>query len=263
MLKTTKSYLNIGYHDLYYEATGNGLPIIFAHGLGGNYLSWWQQIPYFSQNYSCISFSHQGYFRSKKIPNRVDPSEFANDLSALIDHLKLEKVILVGQSMGGWTVINYALQNPARVTAIIMASTVGPLTHPKIEPLLENYLKVKKTDALKNIHLAAGIRMAKEQPSLHFLYQEIDSLNTGVNKDELRSLLLASRNVPLEKFTKLHIPTLFLTGVEDVIVNPKAVSVLSSLIPNSKFLSVRKTGHSVYFERAQLFNSMVKSFLRK
>ncbi|MBI4226547.1 alpha/beta hydrolase [Candidatus Roizmanbacteria bacterium] len=263
MLKTTKSYINIGDHDLYYEITGNGIAIIFAHGMGGNYLSWWQQIPYFSQNYQCITFSHQSYFPSKQISNTVDTNEFSKDLSELIDHLKLKKVILVGQSMGGWTVVKYALQFPSQIRSIILASTTGPFTDLSIEDLMKDFLKTGRAEYIyRNIHPAAGKRMTDEQPALHFLFQEIDALNIHVNKDKIKSALINSRNIPVEQFAKLHIPTLFISGEEDVVVNPKAIFLLAKLIPNSKFRSIPKTGHSVYFERAKLFNSFVKDFLK-
>src|SRR5216683_3991397 len=42
--------------EIYYERTGAGPAIVFAHGLGGNHLSWWQQVPYFSQRYTCSHF---------------------------------------------------------------------------------------------------------------------------------------------------------------------------------------------------------------
>lgn len=263
MIKTTKSYLDIGDHDLYYEVIGNGMPIIFAHGMGGNYLSWWQQVPYFSQNYQCITFSHQSYFPSKKISNRVNTIEFSNDLAALIEHLKLKKVILVGQSMGGWTVVNYAVRFPARIHAMILASTTGPLTHLSIEGLMKDFLRTGRAELIsRNIHPGAGMRMAEEQQHLHFLFQEIDSLNIHVDKEKIKSALINSRSLPVEQFAKLLIPTLFISGEEDVVVNPKALSILAKLIPNSKLHSAPKAGHSVYFERAEIFNSLVRDFIK-
>src|SRR6476646_5623157 len=46
---------------IYYEATGSGPAIIFAHGVGSNHMTWWQQVAHFSDRYTCIAFSHRGY----------------------------------------------------------------------------------------------------------------------------------------------------------------------------------------------------------
>ena len=52
--------------DIYYEVTGSGPALVFAHGGGGNYLSWWQQIPYFSSRFTCVTFSHRTFARPLK-----------------------------------------------------------------------------------------------------------------------------------------------------------------------------------------------------
>ena len=74
---------------IYYEVTGSGPPIIFAHGLGSNHLTWWQQVPYFATRYTCITFSHRGYAPSSEIPGGPDPRDAASDLAVLIEHLRL------------------------------------------------------------------------------------------------------------------------------------------------------------------------------
>jgi len=96
---------------IYYEVTGTGAPIIFIHGIGSNHLTWFQQVPHFWNRYSCVTYSHRGYPPSSEI-GVPDPKEFAGDLAALIEHLKLHNPCLVAQSMGGWSAIEYVLGNP-------------------------------------------------------------------------------------------------------------------------------------------------------
>ncbi len=61
--KRVSGFLKRSDAEIYYEVTGSGPALVFAHGGGGHYLSWWQQIPYFSQRFTCVTFSHR-YFRS-------------------------------------------------------------------------------------------------------------------------------------------------------------------------------------------------------
>src|ERR1700752_933 len=79
---------------LYYEVTGSGPPIVFAHGLGSNHLTWWQQSPRFSDRYTCVTFAHRGYPPGSEI-GVPDPKDFASDLAALIGRLQLPDVRLV------------------------------------------------------------------------------------------------------------------------------------------------------------------------
>ena len=50
--------------ELYYESTGEGPAVVFLHGAGGNHLSWWQQVPLFSERYRCITIDHRGFGQS-------------------------------------------------------------------------------------------------------------------------------------------------------------------------------------------------------
>src|SRR3954462_10129280 len=95
---------------LYYEMHGSGPFLFFAHGLGGNHLSWWQQVPHFRDRYTCITFAHRGFAPSTDASNGPGPAAFVDDLAALIDHLGITDVRLVAQSMGGWTCLGYALR---------------------------------------------------------------------------------------------------------------------------------------------------------
>ena len=79
---------------LYYEVTGTGPALVFAHGLGGNHLSWWQQVPYFRDRYTCVTFAHRGFAPSTEVPGGPGPRAFVDDLAALIGHLDLEEVRL-------------------------------------------------------------------------------------------------------------------------------------------------------------------------
>ena len=97
---------------LYYEVTGSGPALVFAHGLGGNHLSWWQQVAHFAPHYTCVTFAHRGFAPSDPIAGGPDAADYAGDLAALIDHLKFADVRLVGQSMGGWTMLEYAIAIP-------------------------------------------------------------------------------------------------------------------------------------------------------
>jgi 3-oxoadipate enol-lactonase len=76
--------------ELYYEETGKGPPLVFAHGLGGNHLSWWQQVPHFAGGNRCVTFAHRGFFPSRStLPAGDLSSHFVDDLEALLDALRL------------------------------------------------------------------------------------------------------------------------------------------------------------------------------
>jgi len=183
--------------NLYYEVTGHGPGLIFAHGLGGNHLSWWQQVAHFAPHYTCVTFAHRGFAPSDPIPVGPDAADYAGDIAVLIDHLALPDVRLVGQSMGGWTVLEYALAQPHRVKALVMSATSGTLDRracdrsggAKYDAWLKD-AEAKIADGLtKGIHPAMGAPAAARFPALHLLYRSIDEMAGNLDKEKVRATL--------------------------------------------------------------------------
>jgi 3-oxoadipate enol-lactonase len=257
---------------IYYEVTGSGPPLIFLHGNGSNHQTWWQQVPHFSDRYTCVTFSHRGYPPSSEIgiPN---PREFAGDLVSLIEHLQLPDVRLVAQSLGGWTAIEYILSYPQHnVRALVLASTCGTinrasalLTNP--QRLIEYDRKAAEATAdmlRRGISPPAGERMAREQPRLHFLYREIANASSAFDRVEMRKRIFAMTKRSPDLLRGFTMPTLFITGEEDIANFPPFIAdALAPLMQNARVEHVPEAGHSVYLQKADVFNLLVDSFLSK
>jgi 3-oxoadipate enol-lactonase len=110
-----------------YEVTGAGPAIVFAHGLGGNHMSWFQQVAHFAPTHTCVTFAHRGFAPSSPLPGGPDPKDYADDLAALVAELELGPHVVVAQSMGGWTTVEYALRKPAKLRGIVLAATSGTI----------------------------------------------------------------------------------------------------------------------------------------
>jgi pimeloyl-ACP methyl ester carboxylesterase len=271
-LPTKRGYLDRPGCRLYYEVAGAGPAIVFAHGLGGNQLSWWQQVPHFCRHYTCVTFAHRGSAPSSEIPGGPDPADYAGDLAALIDHLALDRVSLVAQSMGGWACLEYALANAERVRALLLASTAGAIARratllrdpPALDAWIARAAAARTDMARDGVHPAAGARMAREQPALHFLYRSIDAIaGAKFDKEGLRARMIALQTRPPDDLSRLNVPTLFITAEEDVVFPPMLAPALAALMPNARVEHVAAAGHSVYFERADIFNRLIDEFFVK
>ena len=253
--------------SIYYEVSGSGPALVFAHGLGGNHVSWWQQVPHFSSKYTCVTFAHRGFAPSRS--ENIDPAEFSGDLAVLLDHLKFETAVLVAQSMGGWTCLDFSIRHPHRVRALVLAATCGiadpstlaPPDLARLQEWMSAHSAVEAELFRRGIHAAAGERMAREQPALEFLYREIDQLSAGLDKVALRARLMAARTLPAARLSELKMPVLFITGMEDVVIPAPLVEMLAAMVPGARLEKVPESGHSVYFERASRFNQILTDFL--
>ena len=113
------------------------------------------------------------------------------------------------------------------------------------------------------VHPAAGGRMAREQPALHFLYRSIDAIaGAKFDKEGLRARMIALQTRPPDDLAALTVPTLYITGEEDVVFPPMLAPALAALMPNARVEPVTAAGHSIYFERAETFNRLVDEFFR-
>jgi pimeloyl-ACP methyl ester carboxylesterase len=218
-----------------------------------------------------VAFAHRGFAPSYTgpDPDAWDPALYADDLAALIDHLELSTVSLVAQSMGGWSCLEYTLRHPDRVKNLVLAATsgtvdlntLGPPDNRSTDQWYAAHMIVNEELFRRGIHPAAGERMAREQPALHFLYREIDRLSSRVDKNALRAKLIAMRTAPVSRLQDIPTPVLFIAGDEDVVFPPAAAAALAAVVPGAKLERVAEAGHSVYFERAALFNELAGSFL--
>jgi pimeloyl-ACP methyl ester carboxylesterase len=156
------------------------------------------------------------------------------------------------------------------VRALVLASTAGPIARaPSLfgDPAQMPGWERTAADAAaamqaNDIHVAAGERMAREQPAAHFLYQHIDALS-GIDKLKLRQRLTDSLTRPPEVLRTLDVPTLWLTGTEDFVYPPFLSDILARMMPKAEVAQVPRAGHSVYFERPAEFNRIVDAFLAR
>jgi 3-oxoadipate enol-lactonase len=256
---------------LHYEVTGEGPAIVFAHGLGGNQLSWWQQVAHFAPRYTCIAFAHRGFAPSSALPDGPDPADYADDLAALIDHLGLAEVRIVAQSMGGWTAVEYALRRTGKLEALVLAATTGTIDPARMREPERSRLadwaiageRAQADCARRGVHVAAGARMAAEQPALHLLYRHIDDMNAGLDKLALRQRLGARRTRAPQELAAAGCPVLLIPGDEDILIPPFAADAIAAVVPEAHEVHIAEAGHSAYFERAQVFNRHVAEFLER
>lgn len=245
---------------LYWESTGAGPAIVFAHGLGGNHLSWWQQVAHFAPNFTCVTFSHRGFAPSTAPAGGPDPADYAGDLAALVAHLGLTDVRIVGQSMGGWTALDTAFAKPTWLRAVVLAATSGTIDPRQAGGDMAGWTAMAAAARIPGVHPAIGPRAAREQPGLHQLYRAIDELSSELDKEAVREKIYARRVRPLADLAAVAVPVLWLTGEEDGVFPSFTVPAMAAATPRAQHVSFAQAGHSAYFERAAMFNDTVAIF---
>ncbi len=244
---------------LYYQAQGSGPALVFAHGAGGNHLSWWQQLPEFAKHYRCVTFDHRAFGRTEDSPEMLGRRMFHEDLRELLDLLGIEKTAIIAQSMGGRTTVGFALRNPDRVSAVVFAGTTGGAVSPHIRTLQEAH-RESSTGKQSLAQRAFSPSLRNERPDLAYLYRQIGRLNPPRPKDFLAPIpgYIGSS---AKRLGELEIPILYLVGADDQITPRHIVELSHKEVPGSQFDVIEGAGHSAYFEKADAWNKRVLRFL--
>jgi 3-oxoadipate enol-lactonase len=248
---------------LYFEVCGEGaVPLVLCHGAGGNHAVWYQQVARFAAQRAVVTWDHRGFGRSDDHSGRSGPRIAIEDLAALLDHLELDRVDLVGQSMGGWTALGLAVAAPGRVRRLVLADTLGGLSTSRIRHAIERQAasgpEPTRPGQLGR-HPALDDAFGERNPAGAHLYQMLG----GFGEPDLARILpaLLSHSLPAEAPARLGIPLLFVVGERDRLFPPALVREAAALVPGSRVVEIAGCGHSPYFEKPEQWNEVVSAFL--
>jgi len=241
---------------IYFEVHGAGRPLVLAHGIGGNHAIWFEQVAELARHYRVITFDHRGFGNSID-DGELGRSAFVDDLESLLDHLELDRVALVAQSMGGGTCLGFTCQNPERVSAFVMCDSLHGFVEPAdVKSLMDEARK--STNELSQLERVLGDATRLGESAKAALYSQLNSFNAA-NRHNLKG-----RFSPLyepEALAATSVPVLFLVGEHDVLFPAAAVRAMHEKVAGSAYAQIEGAGHSVFFERPAEFNTIVKSFL--
>ncbi len=247
---------------LYYERHGEGPPVVFAHGAGGNAMSWWRQVPVFAERYTVVTFDHRAFGRSPDIEDGPGRTAFGDDALALLEALDLGPVHFVAHSMGARTAIGLMRHGPEHFRSLtVSGSNAG---------CVDDRLRERKAE-LAALGVTAGTLLQRalpedfkdREPELWQLYRHIRSINPPRPRDFLAPSP-AMRNFRGSSATRLiesGVPLLWIVGALDRVIPAELVRMSHELTPGSRYAEVADAGHSAYFERPAPWNAEVLAFI--
>jgi len=252
--------------DLYYEVHGKGPAVLFAHGQGGNHLSWWQQVPFFAKHYTCITYDARAFGRSIDLDNKGRRG-FGDDAIGLLDYLDVEEVRVVAHSMGGRAATALAIRDPKqRVKALVLSGTTGGVADQAVQDRRDTAEAARDGKGLGAFSVHPPYKT--ENPQGFFLLRQISRLNPSRPRD-----FLGPPNPPppapgepprrsmRERLAEANVPVLYLVGEHDMITPADLIEMCHKLIPRSTYYVAKGSGHSVYWEKPQEFNEVVLRYL--
>jgi 3-oxoadipate enol-lactonase len=243
--------------SLYYENHGAGPAVVFAHGRGGNAASWWRQVPHFARRFHVIVFDHRGFGRSRCDEEHFESKYFHSDILAILDAEGIDRASLVCQSMGGWGGLKLAVTHPERVTSLVLANTPGGLD----TPLANAAIAHLASGAIPPGSGQLGASFVARNPEEAYLCRQISGLNSNFPRSFNR--LTSAQAVTREDLEGYAVPTLAITGPEDILFPPPVMREVADTLPGARLVEMPGVGHSTYFEAPEVFNDLVFNFLEE
>lgn len=244
----------------YTDSGGAGEAVVFAHAATGSSRVWEYQVPAFTaRGYRVIAYDRRGYGRSEIVPSGPQPGTGADDLRALLDALKLDRVHLVGSAAGGIVSLDFAVSFPDRLRSLVVANSIGGVQDPSYVEMGQRLRPQPQFNALPPDvrELGPSYRAGNPEGTARWVALEHISRPAGaapVTQTFRNRLTFAL----LEQITT---PTLFLTGDADLYSPPVVLPLFQSRVKGSQSVVIPGAGHSAYWEQPEAFNRTVLDFI--
>ena len=267
--------INMAYVD---EGSGDET-IIFIHGLGSYLPAWQKNVEGLKDSYRCIAIDLPGYGKSSKIPHTGMMTYYADVLVQFMDKLNIPNAVIAGHSMGGQIAMVTALEHPEYVSRLILVSPAGfeRFTEGQKEWFREVMtLKLVKLTTVDAIRTNLAYNFYNMPADAQFMIDDRIAMRSADDFDNYCYSVVQSVDgmvdqPVLEKLELITQPTLILFGENDNLIpnrflNPgvteKIAQVGHEKIKNSTLVMVPKCGHFLQFEKSEVLNSEVKTFLK-
>lgn len=252
--------------EINYRDEGEGpRTILFVNGLGDDLDTWSAQVPAFlAAGFRVVRFDNRGVGLSSKPPGPYTTRMFADDAKALVDHLGLKDFHLLGISMGGMIVQEYALAYPEDVASVTMACTYaapGPFCSRMYALWAELAPVVGVATIMRDVVLwGFTVDFFESQPEL---LAEVETAMRFVNQSVpayLAQLSSIQTHDATTRLGALRVPTLVLAGEDDILIPVSLSHKLHELMQGSTWATT-PGGHCCIWEFGDTFNETVLRWL--
>jgi non-heme chloroperoxidase len=260
----------------YYEINGKGLPVVFIHGGWVSHKMWQPQVDYFSSNFQVITYDVRGHgYTGESSKKQYSMELFADDLSALVEGLGINKPVICGLSMGGMIAQVYAVKYPDNLSALILSDTAASsalttgdkITKHVLAPewlfrILVSLIGVKRYADFAFWY--AGKSRSEKWVGLDktvLSYEKQEMIQFGTR--EFNKIFSALYDFKIQELSKIKVKTLIINGEFESKAVFYHAKKMMQLIPDTKSLVIPNAGHTSNMENPQAFNKAMENFIKE
>ncbi len=248
--------------QLYYEAQGQGQPVVLIHGLGSSTRDWEAQVPELAKSYQVITFDLRGHGQSDKPAGPYTIPLFAADAAALLQALNVEPAHIVGISLGGAVAFQLAIDYPALVKTLVIVNSapIGVATSPEGRREIEARIETVRQYGMRAMGEVLSPRLFPKPEHAALRQTFVERWAENDPRAYIDALLaLADWNV-MDRLGSINCPTLVVSADQDY--SPVAVKeAYVKLMPNAQLVVILDARHGTPMEQPSKFNAALMQFL--
>jgi len=250
---------------LSFRKLGNGKPLFILHGLLGSSDNWQTLGKQLAENFTVYLIDQRNHGRSPHSPEH-NYDLMSEDLVELMHDESLEKVMLIGHSMGGKTVMLFALQHPEKVERMVVVD-ISPKEYPANKDIIDTLEKVNLNEVKtrKEVEDILSVDI-KDAGILQFLLKNLywddnQRLAWRFNLQTLKDFTpLVGEATPIPS-NPLQMPALFMMGAKSEHISSTDSKLINAMFSNAKIVTIPEAGHWVHADKPVEFFNVVNTFL--
>jgi len=267
----SSKFAEVGGLRVHYQEKGTGTPLVLIHGYTSSVYTWKDEFDALAQKYRVIAVDLKGFGFTDKPDGDYSRRAQGELVAGLLDQLKIDKAWIAGNSMGGETALNVAVNHPERVLGLVLIDSAGVKVAGRTS-LAPWYLQIPVVGRVLTALALTSDRLVREGLQKSF-YDDSKITDERVNA-YFRPLQTAGGQLsatraraqfemyPVEdRLSSINVPTLLIWGAEDELIPLEAGKKMNTLIKGSKLVVFEKCGHVPQEEMPERVLSEMVNFI--
>ena len=261
VLKTVQA----GDRVIAYRESGAGPVVLALHGIGSGSASWAAQLGGLASRFRVIAWDAPGYGGSNQLPDRTPPaSAYGDAVASMLNALEIEKVHLVGHSLGALIGAAFCSGHPERLLSVVLANAAAGYAN------AGDVLRVRRLqDRLEAMAELGPAKLAEQRARVLLsplasdeVYEKVRAVQASLRPDGYAQAarMLHSSDIH-EDAASISVPALVMCGSEDAVTPEDTNRRLAESIPGAAYQSLEGLGHASYVEGPEIFNAALTEFI--
>lgn len=247
------------------EGEAGAPPVVFLHAFPLHRAMWAPQVAALASSHRCIAPDFRGFGESSLGTDAVTMDRLADDVAAVLDRVGLDRVTLVGLSMGGYVAFAMLRRHRDRIGALVLSDTRASADTDEARAKRDDLIALARREgsgavAERQITGLLGKTTRERDPAL---VASTRAILDSAPAESIVAALVALRDRPDSSglLAEIGVPTLLLCGAEDAITPAREMREMAAAIPGSRLEVIPDAGHLANLEAPATFNRDLRHFL--